>query len=78
MLQTIQPRISICMEKNLNMEPIDKANQIKMKHRAGILTYEQAKIELKPVLGEMNKLAEKIAKKYNRKHYNFSVTKFLR
>lgn len=45
---------------------------------SGLITYEKAKEEAKPILEEMNKKVAEIAKKHNRKPRFFDLTGFLR
>lgn len=61
-----------------NMMAIDRANALKKQFGIGLLTYEEVTAQLKPILAEMDAEAEKIAKKYGKKHHKFSTIRFLR
>lgn len=60
------------------LKPIEKAQDLKARYHAGQFTYEEVTAKLKPVLAEMDKEAERIAKKFGRKHHKFSVIGYLR
>ena len=44
----------------------------------GVLTYEEAKEKAQPIIDEMNDLARGIAKKYGKKHQDFTFSKLMR
>lgn len=44
----------------------------------GVLTYEEAKEKAQPIIDEMNELARGIAKKYGKKHQDFTFSKLMR
>ena len=44
----------------------------------GAVTYDDAKVSLKPILNGLNKEASKIAKKYGKKHTPFTTAGLLR
>ena len=44
----------------------------------GILTYEEAKEKAQPIIDEMNEIARGIAKKYGKKHQDFTFSKLMR
>jgi len=56
----------------------DKLGLIKLKMLSGVLTYEEAKKEAEPIINEMNQIAKKIAKKFGRKHFEFTFSGLMR
>lgn len=44
----------------------------------GVLTYDEAKEKAQPIIDEMNELARGIAKKYGKKHQDFTFSKLMR
>lgn len=44
----------------------------------GVLTYEEAKEKAQPIIDEMNDLARAVAKKYGKKHQDFTFSKLMR
>lgn len=57
---------------------IQAVNGIKARLNANVISYEQAKFELEPILEEMNKTAAEIAKKYGKKPQLFTAVGLLR
>lgn len=44
----------------------------------GVLTYDEAKEKAQPIIDEMNEIARGIAKKYGKKHQDFTFSKLIR
>lgn len=44
----------------------------------GVLTYDEAKEKAQPIIDEMNEIARGIAKKYGKKHQDFTFSKLMR
>lgn len=44
----------------------------------GVLTYDEAKEKAQPIIDEMNAIARGIAKKYGKKHQDFTFSKLMR
>lgn len=44
----------------------------------GVLTYDEAKEKAQPVIDKMNEIARGIAKKYGKKHQDFTFSKLMR
>ena len=55
-----------------------KIEEVKYKLHFGLITYEQAKIELEPVILEMNIKGKEIAKKYGQKFRQFTFASLIR
>lgn len=51
---------------------------LKMRMLSGSLTYEQAKEEAQPIIDEMNKKAQEIARRYHRRHKKFTFSQLMR
>ena len=62
----------------MELPPIERAHRVKALMVCGAITYDEAKLRLKPILQEMNQIAEGIAKQYGKKHRPFSAVSFLR
>lgn len=44
----------------------------------GVLTYDEAREKAQPIIDEMNEIARGIAKKYGKKHQDFTFSKLMR
>lgn len=44
----------------------------------GIISYDDAKAKAQPVIDELNRKAREIAKKYGKKHHNFTFAGLMR
>lgn len=51
---------------------------IRFKMIKGLITYDEAKAEAKPIIDEMNKKGFEIAKKYNRRFKKFTFASLMR
>ena len=51
---------------------------IKMALAYGYISYDEAKIEAKPILDRINKKGKEIAKKYNKNYYPITFTEIIR
>lgn len=60
------------------MQYREMLNTIRANMQRGLLTYEQAEKAAKPIIDEMNKKAEKIAKEYGKKHNPFTFRYLMR
>lgn len=63
---------------NKAQQNLIKVGEVKAKLQMGVITYDEAKELLKPVINDMNKTAAKIAKKYGKKAVLFSHVGLLR
>lgn len=52
--------------------------EIKIALACGFISYEEAKIEAKPILDKINKKGKEIAKKYGKKYYPITFTEIMR
>lgn len=52
--------------------------EIKMALACGFISYEEAKVEAKPILDEINKKGREIAKKYGKNYYPITFTEVMR
>lgn len=62
----------------IKKEPIEKIKEIKLKLQLRKISYEDAKKEAIEPIQQMEKLAEKIAKKYNKKPPKFNFINLMR
>lgn len=62
----------------MNIELYEKAQQVRLLYRAGLITREEAKEQIKPYEDYYNSKVVAIAKKYNRKPVKFSFNAFMR
>lgn len=62
----------------MKIKPVDKLNKIKHDLAYGKIDYDIAKQQAIVPLKELNTEAEKIAKKFSRKHYQFTFASFMR
>ena len=62
------------------MEPLlaDQAKEVVARFKLGQLTYDECREALIPVLERMNAKGREIAKRYGRKHRDFSATSMMR
>jgi len=65
-------------KNNMNRDYMKEIGQIKFLMEKGQLSYEEAKKEAQPIIDEMNKIAERIAKKYKRKAHKFKFISLMR
>lgn len=56
----------------------EQIEQIKIEMMYGHLTYDEAKAKAQPIIDEMNKKAREVAKRWNKKHYNFTFPALMR
>ena len=56
----------------------NQIQEIKMNLALGLITYEQAKEQAKPIIDEMNEKGKAIANKYNQKFRPFTFTGLMR
>jgi len=59
-------------------KPIDKIHNIRYRLVVGRISFDEAKSLAKPIIREMEKSAEKIAKKFGRRPPKFSFTSLMR
>lgn len=52
--------------------------EIKKALALGFISYDEAKIEAAPIIKRINAQAQEIAKKYGRKHYNYTFEELMR
>lgn len=52
--------------------------EIKIALALGYISYDEAKIEAKPILDRINKKGKEIAKKYNKNYYPVTFTEIIR
>ena len=57
---------------------LEAVASIKARLNMGVITYDQAKEELLPIINKMNEVGQAIAKKYGKKYKPFTVTGLLR
>ena len=63
---------------NKNTRPIDKIHDIKLKLKVGQISFDEAKILALPLIKEMEKSAENVAKQFGRTAPKFSFTSLIR
>ena len=51
---------------------------IKYKLAIGVITYDEAKVVSKPIIDEMNQIAQKIAKQFGKKAHKFNFASLMR
>ena len=56
----------------------NKIQEIKMRMVSGLIDYDQAKKEAQPIIDEMNRLGEGIAKKFGKKFSKFTFVNLMR
>lgn len=56
----------------------DSIQNIRGRMLKGIITYDQAEVEAKPIIEEMNRRGREIAKKYGRKFTGFKFSEVIR
>lgn len=65
--------------QNLTAQELhDKLYQIRFLLIGGHLTYDQAKAAAQPFIDEINTRAKTVAKKYGKKHIDFTFAAFMR
>lgn len=55
-----------------------QADEAKLKFKLGLMTYEEAKINIEPYVKKFNKRSKEIAKKYNQRAKLISTAAYLR
>ena len=63
---------------NKHTKPIDKIYEIKARLKAGQISFDEAKMSATPLIKEMEKSAERIAKKFRRKPPKFNFIGLMR
>lgn len=56
----------------------NKIQEIRTKLACGYIDYDQAKKEAEPLIAEMNKLGEEVAKKFGKKFHKFTFVTLMR
>ena len=56
----------------------EEIKEIKIALALGYISYDEAKIEAKPILDRINKKGKEIAKKYNKNYYPITFTEIIR
>ena len=55
-----------------------KAEEAKIKFRSGVITYDEARVDIMPFIDVANDYSKKLAKKYNQRYKRISLQSYLR